>query len=299
MPYAPQRRGSLRRLIAENDLVRILEAHNGLTGRIVEEASGERDGQSLCFDGMWLSSLTDSTAKGKPDTGCVDPSSRLQTINEIFEVTTKPMIVDGDNGGLPENFAFFVKSLERLGVSAVIIEDKCGAKRNSLFGTDVAQTQDSIEDFSRKIRVGRAARVTEEFMVVARIESLILGHGLEDTLARAEAYIEAGADGIMIHSKNSDPAEVRAAWEGYQRLPKRVPLISVPTAYGSVDEVELVRRGVSIVIYANHLLRAAYPPMIRAAVALLEGGRCDVVDDLCMPIREILTLVEPPPTGEG
>ena len=281
----------LQKLIELKPIVRILEAHNGLTGRIVEEAKIIENGITKQFDGMWLSSLTDSTAKGKPDTGCVDFTSRVQTINEIFEATTKPLIVDGDGGGIPQHFAFMVKTLERLGVSAVIIEDKIGPKRNSLFGTDVNHTQDSIENFSNKISVGKKSQITEEFMIIARIESLILKNGMDDALERAYAYIQAGADGIMIHSKEDSPDEIINFCKAYRQFDKKVPLVVVPTTYNRVTEQELIDLGVSIVIYANHLLRSAYPSMLKTAETILKSGRSFEAEKLCLPVKEILTLI--------
>jgi len=240
---------------------------------------------------MWLSSLTDSTAKGRPDTELVDRTSRMQTMNEILEVTTKPIIFDGDTGGPSEHFNFFVKTLERLGVSAVIIEDKTGLKRNSLFGTEVEQTLDSIENFSHKISQGKKAQVTEEFMIIARIEALIAGQGLAEALLRARAYIAAGADGIMIHSRNRDGDEIRAFCECYRQLDRRVPLIAVPSSYNHLTEAELQAMGFSIVIYANHLLRSAYPAMKRTAEQILANGRSLEADKDCMSIKDILTLI--------
>ncbi|MHA1222230.1 MAG: phosphoenolpyruvate mutase [Candidatus Heimdallarchaeaceae archaeon] len=282
----------LRRLIELKPIVRFIEVHNGLTGRIVEETriiKGERIKE---FDGMWVSSLTDSTAKGKPDIEYVDHTSRLNTINEIFDVTTKPLILDGDTGGLPEHFHLTVRTLERYGVSAVIIEDKIGPKRNSLFGAEVEQKQDSIENFSFKINIGKKAQITESFMIIARIESLILKQGLEDALKRAKAYIKAGADGIMIHSKQSNPQEIFDFCSEYKKLERKVPLVVVPTTYNSVTEEELIEAGAKIVIYANHLLRSAYPAMVKTARCILEYGRCyEASKKYCMPIDEIIRLI--------
>jgi len=281
----------LKRIMELKPVVRVLEVHNGLTGRIVEKVKIKHGSKTEEFDCMWLSSLTDSTAKGKPDTGCVDFTSRMATINETFEVTTKPMIVDGDSGGLTEHFTFMVKSLERLGVSAVIIEDKVGAKRNSLFGTDVNQEQDDIENFCSKISAGKKAQVTEDFMIIARIESLILKKGLQDALTRAKAYIEAGVDAIMIHSKEKSADEILEFCEEYKKIEDKVPLVAVPSAYSSITEEELTDAGVSIVIYANHLLRSAYPAMVKTAETILKNHRAKETDELCMPIKEILGLI--------
>lgn len=288
----PQMRQSkLRRLIQLKPMVRILEAHNGLTGLIVEKTKIEKDGLIKEFDGMWISSLCDSTAKGKPDIELVDLTSRMNTINDILEVTTKPIILDGDTGGKVEHFVFTVKSLERLGVSAIIIEDKIGLKKNSLFGTDVLQKQDTIENFCYKIQEGKKAQVTKDFMIIARIESLILKAGLEDALRRAKAYMDAGADGIMIHSKEKTPSEIYAFCEEYNKFGKNVPLIVVPSTYNTVTETELMEKGVNVVIYANHLIRSAYPAMVKTATTILENERSYEVNDYCMPIKEILNLI--------
>jgi len=281
----------LRRLLEAKELVRILEVHNGLSGLIVEHTQIKRNNVLKEFDGMWLSSLTVSTVKGKPDIGCVDFTSRMNTINEILEVTTKPIIFDGDTGGLTEHFVFMVRSLEREGVSAVIIEDKIGLKKNSLFGTDVKQTQDSIENFSEKITCGKKAQVTDDFMIIARIESLILRAGLEDALKRAKAYIAAGADGIMIHSKEKKPDEILRFCKEYKKFKSKVPLVAVPTTYNQITETELKKAGIRIVIYANQLLRSAYPAMMKTAETILENERALEAEKMCMPVSEILTLI--------
>ena len=287
-----KRMETLRRLINVKPIVRILEAHNGLTGLIVEKTSIKKDGRKIEFDGIWESSLTDSTSKGKPDTELVDFTSRFQSIEEILEVTTKPIIVDGDTGGKIEHFKFRVKTLERLGVSAIIIEDKVGSKRNSLFGTDVEQHQDSIENFSNKISEGKKSLVTEDFMIIARIESLILQNGMEDALARAKAYIKAGADGIMIHSKEKDGKEIIEFCNKYHYSVNRVPLVVVPSTYAHMTETDLQKIGINVVIYANHLIRAAYPAMINTAENILKNNRAEEASEkYCMPIKEILTLI--------
>jgi len=285
------RRIKLKELLRAKSGVRVLEAHNGLTGLIVENASVESDGKSKEFDAMWLSSLTHSTSKGKPDIQYVDITSISNTLSEIFEVTTKPMIVDADSGGLTEHFRFAVRTLERLGVSAVIIEDKKGAKRNSLFGTSANQVQDSIENFSEKISAGKRAQVTEEFMIIARIESLILKRGEKDAIIRAMSYVDAGADAIMIHSKEESPHEIVSFLENFRKLDKFTPIVVVPTTYNSITEGELISHGANIVIYANHLLRSAYPAMEKAAISILESERSKEADSLCMPIKQIISLI--------
>jgi phosphoenolpyruvate phosphomutase len=282
---------SLKELIYSKKPVRILEAHNGLTGLIVEKTKVQKEGKIKEFDGMWVSSLCDSTAKGKPDIELVDLTSRLNTINDILEVTTKPIIVDGDTGGQIEHFVYTVKTLERLGVSAIIIEDKTGLKKNSLFGTEVEQTQDSIEHFCDKIRAGREARVTSDFMIISRIESLIAGAGMEDAINRAKAYVEAGADGIMIHSKEKDGKEIVEFCRQYNAFENKVPLVVVPTSYNFMTEEELVDLGINVIIHANHLIRSAYPAMVNTAKSILECGRSKEASLNCMPIKEILTLI--------
>jgi phosphoenolpyruvate phosphomutase len=281
----------LRRMLDAKPIVRVMEAHNGLTGLIVENISTEQNGTKKEFDAMWLSSLTDSTAKGKPDIEAVDVTSRLHGLNDILEVTTKPIIYDGDTGGIPEHFVFTVKTLERLGVSAIIIEDKTGLKKNSLFGTEVPQTQASIEDFCNKIQAGKKAQVTQNFMIIARIESLILNQGIDDAMNRAEAYINAGADSIMIHSRQKDGKEIIEFCNRYNKLNNRVPLVAVPSSYNHITESELVKLGVNIVIYANHLLRAAYPAMIDVAKTILSNERSLEADNKLMSIKEILNLI--------
>ena len=281
----------LKRLLESKPIVRFLEAHNGLTGLIVEHTKVTQGSTLKEFDGSWISSLTDSTAKGKPDTELVDFTSRLDTIQHILEATTKPLIVDGDTGGMPEHFVFTVKTLERLGVSAIIIEDKIGLKKNSLFGTDVEQTQDSVEKFAYKISQGKKAQVTDDFMIIARIESLILKKGIWDALLRARAYIEAGADAIMIHSKEKDAKEIFDFCKEYSKFENKMPLVVVPSTYSHVTEKELIEAGVSIVIYANHMLRSAYPNMIKTAESILFNERAYEAEEHCMPIKDILNLI--------
>ena len=285
------RRQRLARLLQVKPMVRVMEAHNGLSALVVEHAEVNADSERRSFDAIWESSLTDSTSKGKPDIEAVDISSRLATVNQIFEVTTKPMIFDADTGGKTEHFVFTVRSLERLGVSAVIIEDKKGLKKNSLFGTDVEQHQDSIENFCAKINAGKQAQVTKEFMIIARIESLIMGKDVTDAINRAKAYIQAGADGIMIHEKQKKPAKIIDFCRLFRDLGYTHPLVVVPTSYNAMTESELEAIGVNVVIYGNHLLRAAYPAMRRAAESILRHSRSLECDDLCMGIKETLDLI--------
>ena len=282
---------SLRRLLDVKPIVRFLDIHNALTGLIIENVKITTDQGPREFDGMWGSSLTDSTSKGKPDIEAVDLTARMTTVNEIFEVTTKPLIFDGDTGGKTEHFVFMVKTLERLGVSAVIIEDKTGLKKNSLFGTEVAQTQDSIKNFSHKIREGKKAQATNDFMIIARIESLILNQGVDDAITRAKAFLDAGADGIMIHSREKEPDEVFEFCRQYNAFENRKPLVAVPSSYNKVTEDELIEHGVNIVIYANHLLRSAYPAMMNTAESILTHGRSLECDKQLLSIKAILDLI--------
>jgi phosphoenolpyruvate phosphomutase len=285
------RRARLRRLIHAKPIIRILEAHNALSALIAENTTAERNGKMEAFDGVWSSSLTDSTAKGKPDIEAIDMTSRINAVNDIFEVTTKPMIFDADTGGKTEHFEFTVRSLERAGVSAVVIEDKTGLKKNSLFGNDVKQTQDSIEGFSDKISRGKASQISDDFMIIARIESLILEAGIEDALTRAEAYIEAGADGIMIHSRHKDPAEITEFMKKFRAKDQVTPVVVVPTSFNSVTIEEFEEMGVNVVITANHMLRAAYPAMLKVANSVLENGRSLEAEPDCMSIKEILEFI--------
>ena len=287
------RRKRLRQLISLTPIVKALEAHSGLTGLIVEKTVIEGEGGKLDqFDAMWISSLCDSTAKGKPDIELVDMTSRFRTIEDITEVTTKPIIFDGDTGGLSEHFVYTVRTLERLGVSAVIIEDKKGLKKNSLFGTEVEQTQCTAEEFCEKISAGKKAQLTDDFMIIARIESLILDKGIEDALARARAYVASGADGIMIHSRKKDPAEILEFCDRYRSEDKVTPIVVVPTSFDSITEEELARHGVNVVIYANQLTRSAFPAMQKTAEDILRYHRAKEVDDRLMPIKEIITLID-------
>ena len=289
----PQARlASLHRLLSAKPIVRIMESHCGLTGLIIEHTKVEVGDEIREFDGMWASSLTDSTSKGKPDIEAVDLTTRLHDLNDSLEVTTKPVIYDGDTGGKTEHFVFTVRTLERLGVSAVIIEDKVGLKQNSLFGTDAVQTQDSIEGFCAKIKAGKEAQVTRDFMIISRCESLIAGKPVEDALERCHAYVAAGADGIMIHSKNKDGMDIKEFCQRFREVDDHTPIVAVPTTYGQFTEAELAEWGINIVIYANHMLRSAYPAMVKCAERILETTRCqEASDEYCMPIKQILNLI--------
>ena len=286
------RRKRLRQLIKMTPIVKTMEAHSGLTGLIVEKTVVEHEGKLEQFDAMWISSLCDSTAKGKPDIELVDMTSRFRTIDDITEVTTKPIIFDGDTGGLTEHFVYTVRSLEKMGVSAVIIEDKKGLKKNSLFGTEVKQTQATIEEMSAKIAAGKRAQLTDDFMIIARIESLILEQGMEDALARAKAFVEAGADGIMIHSRKKDPAEILEFCDKFRTFDKTTPIVVVPSSFNTITEEELAAHGVNIVIYANQLTRAAFPAMQKTAEDILKYHRAKEVDDRLMSIKDIITLID-------
>lgn len=293
MKYMPEiRRGKLKRaLLLMHRPLRVLEAHNGLTGLIVEKSHINKESQIKQFDAIWVSSLCDSTVKGKPDIELVDMTSRLRTIDEIMEVTTKPIILDGDTGGIAEHFFYNVRTLERMGVSAIIIEDKIGLKKNSLFGTDVKQQQDSIENFCNKIRVGKSAQITKDFMIIARIESLILEQGMGDALKRADSYVKAGADGIMIHSKKNTADEIIEFSRSIREKNNNIPLVVVPTTYSFITESELATCGINIVIYANHLIRSAFPAMNAVANSILENERVWEANNMCMPIGQILNLI--------
>jgi len=285
------RRARLRRLINAKPIVKILEVHNALCGLIAENTFELRNNIEVSFDGVWSSSLTDSTAKGKPDIEAVDLTSRLNVVNEVFEVTSKPMIFDADTGGKIEHFEFTVKSLDRVGVSAVVIEDKTGLKKNSLFGNEVAQTQDSIENFCEKIRAGKKSQISDDFMIIARIESLILEAGMQDAINRAKAYIEAGADGIMIHSRHKDPLEIKEFMSKFRAMDQTTPVVVVPTSFNSVTVEEFEKMGVNIVISANHMLRSAYPAMLKVAQSILRNGRSMEAEPDCMSISEILEFI--------
>lgn len=286
------RRKRLRQLLKIRPVVKAIEVHSGLTGLIAEKTVVEHDGKLDQFDAMWISSLCDSTAKGKPDIELVDMTSRFRTIEDVTEVTTKPIIFDGDTGGLTEHFVYTVRSLERMGVSAVIIEDKTGLKKNSLFGTEVKQTQDTIENFSAKIAAGKKVQLTDDFMIIARIESLILEQGMEDALNRARAFVKAGADGIMIHSRKKDPAEILEFCDKFRSEDKVTPIVVVPSSFNVITEEELGEHGANIVIYANQLTRSAFPAMEETAKDILRHHRAKEVDDRLMPIKEIISLID-------
>jgi phosphoenolpyruvate phosphomutase len=285
------RRGRLKKAIQMKGCINAIEVHSGITGLIAEKTMVEQDGKVSQFDAMWVSSLCDSTAKGKPDIELVDITSRLHTIDDIMEVTTKPIIFDGDTGGLIEHFTYTVKTLERMGVSMVIIEDKTGLKKNSLFGNEIEQTQDTVEHFCSKIEAGKRAKKTNDFMIVARIESLILEKGMEDALKRAEAYVKAGADGIMIHSRKKEPDEILEFVDAFRRVDIITPLVVVPTTFNTITEEEFARHGINVVIYANQLTRSGFPAMKKTAELILQNHRAKEADEFCMPIKDIINLI--------
>jgi phosphoenolpyruvate phosphomutase len=268
-----------------------MEAHSGLSGLIVEHTEVVKDDGLHSFDGMWSSSLTDSTSKGKPDIEAVDLTTRLQSLTDILECTTKPIIYDGDTGDIPEHFVFTVRTLERNGVSAVIIEDKKGLKKNSLFGTEVRQELASEEEFCHKIAEGKKAQVTKDFMIIARIEEIIAGRSVDEALAKAFACVKAGADGIMIHSKNKSGEDIKEFCQRFRQEYAKIPLVLVPTTYNQFTEKELASWGANVIIYANHMLRASYPAMVKVAETILQAERSLEVNDLCMPIKQILELI--------
>ncbi|MBE6527981.1 MAG: phosphoenolpyruvate mutase [Thermoplasmata archaeon] len=288
----PERRlSSLRRLLEAKPLIRIMEVHSGISGLIVEHTEIEKDDGLHYFDGMWSSSLTDSTSKGKPDIEAVDLTTRMQNLTSILECTTKPLIYDGDTGGKMEHFVFTVRTLERNGISAVIIEDKVGLKRNSLFGTSVEQNLAPIDEFCDKIHAGKNAQLTKDFMIIARLESIIAGHSVDEALERAHAYVGAGADGIMIHSKDKSGMDIKEFCTRFRETNKSTPIVLVPTTYNQFKEKEFQEWGANIIIYANHMLRASYPAMVKVAECILENERSLEADDMCMPIKQILTLI--------
>jgi phosphoenolpyruvate phosphomutase len=285
------RRARLRRLLAAKPIVRILETHSGLSGLIAENISVEKEDGVHQFDGMWSSSLTDSTSKGKPDIEAVDLTTRMQSLTDILECTTKPIIYDGDTGDIPEHFVFTVRTLERNGVSAVIIEDKKGLKKNSLFGTDAKQVLATEEEFCEKISAGKRAQVTKDFMIIARIEEIIAGYSVDEAITKAFAAVKAGADGVMIHSKDKSGMDIKEFCAKFREVYKNIPIVLVPTTYNQFTEKELGEWGANIIIYANHMLRASYPAMKKCAETILQAERSLEVNDMCMPIKEILELI--------
>lgn len=285
------RRARLRRLLAAKSIVRILETHSGLSGLIAENISVEKEDGIHQFDGMWSSSLTDSTSKGKPDIEAVDLTTRMQSLTDILECTTKPIIYDGDTGDIPEHFVFTVRTLERNGVSAVIIEDKKGLKKNSLFGTDAKQVLATEEEFCEKISAGKRAQVTKDFMIIARIEEIIAGYSVDEAITKAFAAVKAGADGVMIHSKDKSGMDIKEFCAKFREVYKNIPIVLVPTTYNQFTEKELGEWGANIIIYANHMLRASYPAMKKCAETILQAERSLEVNDMCMPIKEILELI--------
>ena len=290
---SPQNRVSrLKRLISLKSLVRILESHNSLTGLIIENLKIEKKNKIIEFDGMWSSSLTDSATKGLPDNSSLSFSARISSLNDMMDVTTKPVVFDADNGGQIEHLPYLVRSLERSGVSAIIMEDKIGLKKNSLFKNQIGTKQDKPNLFAKKIKKICSTRQSSDFMVIARIESFILGKGLHDALNRAEIYSKAGADAILIHSKEKTPNEIFSFAKKFRKSKNFIPLVSVPSTYSKVYEKDLIKNGFKLVIYANQLLRAAYPAMQNTAKTILENSRAFEADKKIIPIKEIISLIK-------
>ena len=289
----PQNRVSkLKRLVSSKDIVRILEAHNSLTGLIIENLKVIKRNKNLEFDGMWSSSLTDSATKGLPDNSSLSFSARINSLNDMMDVTTKPLVFDADNGGQIEHLPYLIRSLERSGASAIIMEDKIGLKKNSLFKNQSGTKQDKPNLFAKKIKKICDTRQSDDFMVIARIESFIVGKGLQDALKRAEVYSKAGADAILIHSKEKTPVEIFSFAREFKKSKNFIPLVSVPSTYSKVYEKELIKNGFKLVIYANQLLRAAYPAMQHTAKTILEKSRAFEADKKIIPIKEIINLVK-------
>jgi len=286
-----QRIKTLKRSIKNKDLTRIIETHSPISALIAENALARVNEREIYYDGFWSSSLTDASLIGKPDIEVVDISKRLENINNIFEVTSKPLIMDIDTGGKIEHLSLNIKTIERLGISAVIMEDKTGLKKNSLLSDTSNQLQESIEIFSDKIKTIKSNQQNQDFMVIARIESFILGKGLEDALLRAEAYLDSGSDGIMIHSKKDNPKEIFEFSKKFKRKFNDVPLVCVPSTYSSITENELIDNGFNVVIYANHLFRAAYPAMLEVANSILKNGRSKEIEDKLTSIKEMMDLI--------
>jgi phosphoenolpyruvate phosphomutase len=290
---SPQNRVSrLKRLISSQKIVRILESHNSLTGLIIENLQIKNKNKIIEFDGMWSSSLTDSATKGLPDNSSLSFSSRITSLNDIMDVTTKPVVFDADNGGQIEHLPYLIRSLERSGVSAIIIEDKVGLKKNSLFKNQSDTKQDKPHLFAKKIKKISNSRQSQDFMVIARIESFIVGKGLKDAINRAEIYSKAGADAILIHSKEKTPAEIFSFARKFKKSKNFIPLVSVPSTYSKVYEKDLIKNGFKLVIYANQLLRSAYPAMQNTAKTILKNSRAFEADKKIIPIKEIINLIK-------
>ena len=282
----------LKRLLDNKKIVRVLECHSPLSGLITENIKYSRGKNIEQFDGMWSSSLTDSSVKGKPDNQSLDFSSRFNSLGDLLDVTTKPLIFDADNGGRLEHLPFSIRTLERLGVSAIMIEDKIGLKKNSLFKDQTGSKQDSIKDFCKKIDLIKKTRSSKDFLIGARIESFILGKGLNDSLKRAKAYSQAGADIILIHSKEKNPKEIFSFSKIFKKSKHYKPLVAVPSTYSKTTESMLIKNGFKIVIYANQMLRAAYPAMQNAAKSILKNKRSHEIENKISSVSEVINLIK-------
>lgn len=286
---------SLKQLIKKRGFLRIIEVHNGLSALIAEQISvKEKSGGILSFDGFWESSLTDSASRGLPDIEIINLDSRLETINEILYITSKPLIVDCDTGGDINHFEYMVQKLEDAGVVMVIVEDKTFPKRNSL--TNSNHILEDKDIFAEKIKRGIAVRKSNNFMIIARLEGLIAGHSMEETLGRAEAFLKAGADGIMIHSRKNEPTEILEFASLYKKLPKSLIkgkiLVCVPTTYNKITAKELAKSGFNLIIYANHLLRSSYRAMEKICKTILLNDRSFEAESLCVSLKNLFRAVD-------
>ena len=282
---------NLKRCMSTKKLSRFIETHSPISALIAEKAKQEINGKVNYFDGFWSSSLTDSSLMGKPDIEVLDISQRLDNINNIFEVTTKPLIMDIDTGGKIEHLKINVRTMERLGISAMIMEDKTGLKKNSLHEDTSNQQQEDIEIFSEKIKSVKLYQSNSDFMVIARIESFILKKGIEDALKRAKSYVGAGADAIMIHSKSKTPDEIFSFSKKFRLEFPDIPLVCVPSRYSGVKESELIENGFNVVIYANQLFRAAYPAMVKTANSILINERAEEIEKELTSIKDMMDLI--------
>jgi phosphoenolpyruvate phosphomutase len=275
---ATRKTTAFRQLLNSNELEFLLEAHNGITAKIVEEAG---------FRGIWAGGLCMSAQYGVRDSNEASWTQVLEMLEFMADATSIPILLDGDTGyGNFNNVRRLVRKLEQRGIAAVCIEDKLYPKTNSFIDGDRQQLAD-VDEFCSRIKAGKDAQSDDDFAIITRVEAFIAGWGLGEAMRRAEAYHAAGSDGILIHSALSRPTEVLAfqkEWAG------RSPVVIVPTKYHGTPTEVFREAGFSIAIWANHLLRSAVVAMQDTARTIFRDQNLQSVEDRIAPVKELFRL---------
>lgn len=268
----------LKHLIHSEKLDFLMEAHNGLSAKIVEEAG---------FKGIWASGLTISASLGVRDNNEASWTQILEVLEFMSDAVSIPILFDGDTGfGNFNNARRLVKKLEQRQIAGVCIEDKVFPKTNSFLGTK-AQSLADIDEFCGKIKAMKDMQADPDFTVIARVEALIAGYGIEEALQRAEAYRQAGADAILIHSKRSDITEIELFMKAWK---KRAPVVIVPTKYYTTPTNQFRKLGVHLVIWANHNLRASIVAMQNISRQILREESLVQAESQIAKLEEVFRL---------